>query len=510
MTLEPTLPPAPARRSKFRRVVRRSPLLAALAVVGCCGPPSVLWVRAWLRDRPAAEAVPAGFADDASRLNRTPVAEVWPVPTDPAQAEAQLRDLLRRARETKLGVSVAGARHSMGGHTIAAGGVVIDMLPFNALELDEERRILRAGAGARWAEVVPFLDARGLSVAVMQSNNDFSVGGSLSVNCHGWQHDTAPIASTVESFRLMTADGTVRRCSRTENAELFAHALGGYGLFGIILDAELRVVPNERYTPVSEVVPTDRYVARFRELATPDAGMMQGRLCVVPGASTFLREALLTAWRKAPCGRDELPPLTAAGFGGLRRQVYRAQIGSAAGKATRWRMEKLVTERLEGTFFSRNRLLNDPVEVFQERNADRTDILHEYFVPPEQFEAFLARAREIIPRHDADLLNVTVRTVAEDRDTALRYADRELFAFVMLFNQSRDAAADARAGEMTRELIDAARACGGRYYLPYRPHATREQFAAAYPQAAAVFARKRHYDPEGVFRNRFWDAYGLR
>jgi FAD/FMN-containing dehydrogenase len=495
-------------RSPRRRVLRWSLVLAAVGLIGCCGRPAALWVGAWVHDRPAVDPAPPGYADDASRLSRTRVAEVWPVPADPARAEAQLRDLLRRAREQKLGVSVAGARHSMGGHTIAPDGVVIDMLPFKGLELDAERNVLRAGAGARWAEVIPFLDAHGLSVAVMQSNNDFSVGGSLSVNCHGWQHDKAPIAGTVESFRLMTADGTVHRCSRAENAELFAHALGGYGLFGVILDAELRVVPNERYTPVTELVPTERYVARLREVATADAGMVQGRLCVVPGADTFLREALLTTWRRAPCGRAEIPLLNAAGFAGLRRQVYRAQIGSDAGKAVRWRMEKVVTDRLAGAYFSRNQLLNEGAAVYQERNADRTDVLHEYFVPPDRFEAFLEKARDIIPRHGVDLMNVTVRTVAEDTDTALRYADRELVAMVMLFNQPRDEAADARDAVLTRELVDAALACGGRYYLPYRPHPTPAQFAAAYPQAPAVFARKRQYDPEGLFRNRFAEKYG--
>ncbi|MBN9523391.1 FAD-binding oxidoreductase [bacterium] len=501
--------PTPPRR-RFRRAVRRTVLLAGLAVAGCCGPPSALWVRAWFRDRPAPDDIPPGFADDASRLNLTKVTEVWPVPADPARAEDQLRDLLRRAQARNLPVSVAGARHSMGGHTIAPGGVVIDMLPFRALDLDADRNVLCAGAGARWADVIPFLDARGLSVAVMQSNSDFSVGGSLSVNCHGWQHDRPPVASTVESFRLMTADGTVRRCSRTENADLFSLALGGYGLFGVILDAELRVVPNERYTPVSEVLPTDRYVARHRELAGPDAGMVMGRLCVVPGGKTFLREALLTVWRRAPCGRAEIPALNPAAFAGLRRQVYRAQIGSDAGKEVRWRAETLVAGRLAGAYFSRNQLLSEGADVYRERNADRTDILHEYFVPPGQFEAFLARVREVVPRHGGDLLNVTVRTVAEDRDTALRYADRDLVAFVMLFNQSRDADSDARAAVMTRELIDAALGCGGRYYLPYRPHATREQFASAYPQAAAVFERKRHFDPAGVFRNQFFEAYGPR
>jgi FAD/FMN-containing dehydrogenase len=112
---------------------------------------------------------------------------------------------------------------------------VNDMLPFNQMSLDSKRRLLAVGAGARWADIVPFLDHQGLAVAVMQSNNDFTVGGSLSVNCHGWQHNSRPIASTVESFRLATAAGEIITCSRTENQELFTLVLGGYGLFGVIL-----------------------------------------------------------------------------------------------------------------------------------------------------------------------------------------------------------------------------------------------------------------------------------
>ena len=62
---------------------------------------------------------------------------------------------------------------------------------------------------------------------------------------------------------------------------------------------------------------------------------------------------------------------------------------------------------------------------------------------------------------------------------------------------------------MTRELIDAALDLGGRYYLPYRLHATREQFQRAYPQADAFFALKRKYDPNEIFQNQFYLKYGL-
>jgi hypothetical protein len=98
--------------------------------------------------------------------------------------------------------------------------------------------------------------------------------------------------------------------------------------------------------------------------------------------------------------------------------------------------------------------------------------------------------------------------VHEDTDTFLRYADRELFALVMLFNQARTPNADSRMEAMTRELIDAALEADGRYYLPYRLHATNDQFAKAYPQAAEFFERKRHYDPEEIFQNQFYLKYG--
>lgn len=472
--------------------------------------PAYLWLGAWFRDKPIAEQLPPGFVDDASRMNRTQVAEVWSIPAEPAAAEAQLRELLLRARRLHQGVAIAGARHSMGGHTISPGGIVLDMLPFHNMELDAERRTLRVGAGARWSEVIPYLDARGFSVAVMQSNNDFSVGGSISVNCHGWQANFPPIAYTVESLRLMKADGAIVRCSRDENAELFSLVLGGYGLFGIILDVELRVVPNERYRPEIEVLRAEQYVSGFAEKVTgaADAGLAYGRLCVVPGKGTFLREAILTIFRRAPCRKEEMPALRSPGYRGLRRQVYRAQIGSDTGKEVRWRAEKTLSGLISKSFFSRNQLLNEEAEVYRETNADRTDILHEYFIPPHRVAAFLEQARAIIPKHHGDLLNVTIRNVLEDKDAFLRYADREMFAFVMLFSQLRTPEAEGQMEAMTQELIDAALESEGRFYLPYRLHATTAQFHKAYRQASAFFDQKRGYDPDELFRNQFYAKYG--
>ena len=62
-----------------------------------------------------------------------------------------------------------------------------------------------------------------------------------------------PFINDVESFRLVTSRGNLLNCSREENAELFRLAIGGYGLFGFIYSATLRLVPRRKLERVVEV-----------------------------------------------------------------------------------------------------------------------------------------------------------------------------------------------------------------------------------------------------------------
>lgn len=156
---------------------------SALVLLACClFKPAMHLLSTKSRDTDELQELPSNSIDDASRLNQTGVADIWAVPFDAANPEAQFAELLRQAKREGRRVSIAGARHTMGGHTIYPGGIVINMLPWNGMELDEVRNILTVQAGARWQDIIPWLDQRGRSIQVMQSNNSFSVGGSLSVN----------------------------------------------------------------------------------------------------------------------------------------------------------------------------------------------------------------------------------------------------------------------------------------------------------------------------------------
>jgi FAD/FMN-containing dehydrogenase len=242
----------------------------------------------------------------------------------------------------------------------------------------------------------------------------------------------------------------------------------------------------------------DRTLADF-----PTATMVYGRLNITE--DDFLDDIIMVSYAPA---EGEIPKLVPRQAPGLRRTIFRGSAESDYGKRLRWTAETLLLPHVSREFYSRNELLYEGVEVYQNRSAATTDILHEYFVSQENVSRFLAELRRIVPAYDGNLLNVTVRHVEHDSDTFLRYADRPMFAFVMLFVQSRDAPGETAMESMTQELIEAALACGGRYYLPYRLHATPELFDRAYPQARTFFERKRHYDPDEVFRNTFYDKYG--
>jgi len=464
---------------------------------------------------------PEGLRVDAGHLDPARVGEVIQVPADSAAAVAVIRGAIDTARARKLKISISGARHSMGGQTVYPDGIVLDMLSHDGMVLDSApepaapgtaggmRVTLRVQSGARWSAVIRFLDAHGYAVRIMQSNNPFTVGGTLSVNAHGWQQNEPPFISSVDGFRLLGADGRVRNCTRGENAELFRAAAGGYGLFGVILDADLRVMPNRLYRAERFSLRSGKYPALYHALVDGDTslGLVYGRLSIAP--SSFLSQALLTRYVNVPGVPPPLPKRDGeASFGEkVKHWVFLASVGSGFGKEARWRLEKLVGGE-SAALATRNRILDDPIDLFENHDSTRTQLLHEYFVPRDSLEPFLVRARRIIPAHQGDLLNLTIRSLRADTDAVLNYARQDVFSLVMLYSQRVTPDGEKSMAAMTRELIDAALSVGGTYYLPYRLHATPEQFARAYPMAEAFFALKRRYDPEELFQNRFYQEYG--
>jgi FAD/FMN-containing dehydrogenase len=445
--------------------------------------------------------------NDASRLSPTPVARHWIVrPNEEAGLVARLRAELKSAAAEKRAVAVSAARHSMGGQALPRDGTAISFA-INRVEPDRKAKTFQVHAGTRWFEVLRALDPIGFSPAVMQSNADFGIAATFSVNAHGWPVPYGPFGHTVRRIEMMLADGTIVSCSRTDNAELFGLAMGGYGYFGIILKLEVDMTENLLLRPTHQVMPSGQFAARFMAAATdPAVCMLYGRLSVARRG--FFGESLLISYRAAPNAKGPLPKLTEGGFSSsLSRRVYRAQVGSEAAKRARWFAETVAGPRASSGIATRNALMAEPVSNLASTDKTRTDILHEYFVPADRFGDFVKACQELIPSSDQELLNITLRYVAQDDISVMSFARTPRIAGVMSFTQRLTPEAEAGMLKLTEALIERVAAIGGAFYLPYRLHARPEQVARIYHNTARFIERKRHYDPNLVFRNAMWPAY---
>jgi decaprenylphospho-beta-D-ribofuranose 2-oxidase len=455
-------------------------------------------------------------ASDVARLAPARVAAV-----DDIRSVEQLQGILLDAKRRRLKVSIAGSRHSQGGQTYTAGGVVLNMRGFNrVLGVDPVARTVTVESGATWDEVQRAIAPRRLALKVMQSSNIFTVGGTLSANAHGRDLDLMQVVDVVARFRLLLADGSIVEVSREQNPELFSLVIGGYGMYGVILDVTLRVTPDELYQQQAISLDYAAFPKYFTQRIKSDRGiaLMLVRPSIDPDPGSFLRELVVVTWRRAGAGSTATDSSTMFQlteeahvwrdrfFLGLSRRFDWA-------KSLRWSLQKQVELGAgESRVVSRNNAMRPPLaplELLQYHSSHDTDIIQEYYVPVENFVPFMDRFREILVAGRMNVLSSTVRYVAPNATPVLAYAPhREAFAIIQMSNVGLSAEAQAHAQAVTRQLVDAAIQNGGTYYLTYQLYPSAEQLHRAYPNAHRAFERKRFYDPEETFTSQFYEKYG--
>lgn len=454
-----------------------------------------------------------GSIDDVSCLDRVPIQGIVEVRT-----EADVGAALAYARASGHKVSVAGLRHSMGGQAFARGGIVLDMRRFNQITVDADRRTMRVQSGATWHAIQARLHPR-FAVRAMQSTDIFTVGGSISVNAHGMDHQAGAMARSIRAMRVMLADGSVLQMTPGSHPDLFNHVIGGYGLFGVILEAELEVADNPVYRTERRHVGYRDFPALFAREIEPDRsiGLLYTHLSTAP--SSFLQETIVYTYSETG-GSSDTAPLDEVGATRLRRLMLNLAKGPAVFKEAKWLAEKHLEPRFEsctvsraqamsaaeGCFVSRNNPMHDSVHYLRNRLPNDTDVLQEYFVPRERLIPFIDGLRRILIQNRANLLNASIRVVDEETN-ALSYARAPSFSVVLYLNQTTDRAGNERMHRLTGQLIDLAGSQRGTFFLPYQMHYTTEQLVRAYPMLPAVFAAKRRYDPDELLVNSFYRRF---
>ncbi|SEL87656.1 FAD/FMN-containing dehydrogenase [Roseateles sp. YR242] len=421
-------------------------------------------------------------------------------------APESVEDVQEAMRRTTGPVSIGGGRFSMGGQTASPGSLHIDMRSLNGIvAFSPTQRTIRVQAGVRWCDIQRFIDPHGLSVKIMQTYANFTVGGALSVNCHGRYVGLGPLVLSVMAIRVVLHDGSAVEATREHNADLFRGAIGGYGALGVIVEVELALDINQRVERTDAVMPLSAYWSFFKDqvrnnpaavfhnadLYAPHYSSVRAVTWCETSKPATVPDRLQTPGRAYPLHQYFLWSVSETPLGKERREKLIDPLLYLRSKV-HWR-------NYEAGY--------DVAELEPPSRMHRTYVLQEYFVPVERLLDFVPRMAEILNRHRVNALNISIRHAMPDKDTVLAWAPTETFAFVLYHKQRTRENARRRVAVWTRELIDAALSVGGTYYLPYQPHATHEQFHRAYPRARELFELKRRLDPQGRFTNALWDQY---
>ena len=434
------------------------------------------------------------------------VTKINPIAVDTVIRPTSVAEIVEAVRTHKGPVSVGGGRYSMGGQTATEGALQIDMRSFNkVIAFDSIGRTITVQPGIRWREIQERIDPANLSVKIMQTYSNFTVGGSLSVNVHGRYIGLGPLILSVRSIKLVVADGTLVEASPTQNAELFYGAIGGYGGLGVIVEATLDLSENVRVKRVNERMAIGEYRNFFAKQIRDSARVIFHNGDIYPNEYERVNAVSYVRTDEPVTVKERLIPKDQKY--GLNRFVYWIISEWPGGKEIREHVVDPLLFTSHPVEWRNYEASYDVADLEPASRENSTYVLQEYFVPVERFDEFVPKMRAVFNKHDVNVINVSIRHALPDPGSLLSWARNEVFAFVVYYKQGTESDARERVGVWTREMIDSVLTVNGAYYLPYQPWATESQFLRAYPRAPEFFALKKRVDPTNKFRNKLWDKY---
>lgn len=423
------------------------------------------------------------------------------------QSIADVQLIINEAKRSGKSISTLGKAMSQGKQAISNKdwNIVINTSKLNQILIDPKLKIAKVGAGASWGDLQREANQYGLAVRVMQASNIFSIGGSISANCHGWDYKTGCLRNTLIDLTIINTEGKLIEI--TPEDPLFDFVVGGYGGFGIVVEATISLTDNIELIENGVEVNPRAYVDYFNQNIrnNEDIDMHLYRLSLEP--KRLFQTGVAVSYYKIS---DEPVIADLVDEPETGKRADRIKIHTLRRlpwlRKLAWNIEK--KEALTEKISSRNELMRPPINPIFNNSKIDTEWLQEYFVKGEDLADFLDFLSHILQKNNVALFNASVRFVKQDSKTKLSYAQSgDRFAVVLFFNQKLSPKEIQKTKIWVRQVIDYLIAHEGSYYLPYQHFATLEQFKACYPNCKSVISYKQSIDPTNLFNNGFFADY---
>ncbi|WP_281615263.1 FAD-binding protein [Flammeovirga sp. SubArs3] len=403
-------------------------------------------------------------------------------------------------------ISIGGGRYSMGGQIGFQNSLHFDMRQFNkVLRLDKEKKQVTVQTGITWRDLQKIIDKENLSIKIMQTYANFTVGGSISVNCHGRYIGHGPIISSVKEIKVISTSGEEILANREQNQEVFNAAIGGYGGIGVIVEATLQLVDNVKVERKTNLIDVTDYNAFFEKEIKNDTTVIFQNGDLYPPNFDVVNNV---CWKVSNKELTDTTRVTPEGINyWLEPKLVEVASWGNWGKWARktffdpyfYRNEKVVWRNKEASY--------DVAEIEPKSREKNTYVLQEYFIPVNNLTSFIPKMKAVYEKYNVNVLNVSLRHAYPDKESYLSWADEEVFALVIYYKQGTDELSKQNVKAWTVEMTDAIISENGKWYLPYQPHASYEQFTKAFQHSDQYFAVKHRLDSLNRFNNKLLDKY---
>lgn len=448
--------------------------------------------------------------DVHAKLNWTQVAR-----ENTVHCAEEVARVLKRAHRLERCVIAAGGRHAMGGQQFATHGELIDTRGMNKiLSFDQASGRIRVEAGIIWPDLmrgylalqknVPAEDQWG--IRQKQTGADkLTLGGALAANIHGRCLSSAPFSQDVLNMRVMLASGEIVLCSRTDNAQLFSLVIGGYGLFGVILDLTLQLVPRECVQRRVSTSSTVQLPKQFSRAKVDGALYGDFQFDIDPASEGFLQRGIFSCYY--PVAAPEALPKNQRRLTQTQWQelLHLAHVDKSAAYD---RFSEFYLASNNQLYWSDTHQLNIYLDDYHRKldlqlgsKCRGSEMITELYVPMEKLERFLEDCRVLLRERQADLVYGTIRISERDNDAFLPWAKQATACVIFNLHVDHQAEQMRTVAKTFEMLIDLAIKHQGSFYLTYHSWVRTDQLLSCYPQLPEFLEYKQRYDPRLRFRS---------
>lgn len=428
-----------------------------------------------------------------------------------AKAVAQVADSnADKPSHLQRGVIARGMGRSYGDPAMNGGGLVIDMQALNKIHnIDPDTAVVDVDAGVTLDQLMKAALPYGLWVPVLPGTRQVTIGGAIGPDIHGKNHHSAgSFGNHVKSMELLVADGRVLHLEPEgtpddPNGELFWATVGGMGLTGIVLRAQINMTRTETAYFIADGDMThtlDETIEFHSDGSEHNYTYSSAWFDAISPAPKLGRAAISRGSLATLDQLKELSPKLAKN----PLKFNAPQLMTVPDIFPNFTMNKLSMVAIGELWWLksgeyRNQVQNltqfyQPLDLIGEWNrgyGSKGFLQYQFVVPTEAVEPFKQIIRDIQKSGHYSALNV-FKLFGEGNRAPLSYP-------MPGWNVCVDFPIKPGLGKFLEDLDRRVMEFGGRLYLAKESRTSAENFHKMYPGLPGWLETRRNIDPTGVF-----------